>query len=220
MIVAVAGRTGTLSVMTHDDLFATLAVAAVLTAVGVAAALLKKSGRKRFENLAPAFDFGTSRKIGFFATAVEGLFNGYSCRYTIHPASQHSPGGASLRVAVHAPGEWSAELANTGSRLMVKIGLLRDLKVGDPELDLRLRFTADDAGSLHRLFGIEGVRTAIREVLATENFAGARLRKGGLEVRWSPRNPRLDEDADVLRRRLKAAAKITSACGYPPSLGD
>lgn len=217
-IVAVVGRRGTLRAMTDDDLFAIAAVAVVLTTVGVAVALMRRNGHKRFETLAPAFDFGTGRKVGLFGRTITGLIKGYTCRYTIHPASQHNPGGASLRLAVSAPGKWSAELANAGSRLMVKIGILQDLKIGDRDLDLRLRLTADDEGMLRSLFGVEGVRTAIREVLATENFAGASLGKHGLVLRWSPRNRGVDEDVDILRRRLELAGNLTSACGYPPRL--
>ena len=199
--------------MTDDDLFAILAIAAVLTAVGIAVVVMRRNGVKRFETLAPAFDFGSSRKIGLFGMTVEGLYHGYSCRYTIQPASQYSPGGASLRLAVSAAGSWSAEVANAGSRLMVKMGVLKDLEVGDPDLDLRLRFTADDDGSLRTLFGVAGVRTALREVLAIENFASARLGKNGLEVRWSPRERRLDEDVDILRRRLETYE--LAACPLP-----
>ncbi len=204
--------------MTADDLFATLAVAMVLTGVGVAAVFIRKSGQRRFERLAPAFDFGTSRKVGLFGMTIAGLCNGYTCRYTIQPASQHNPGGASLRLAVSATGRWSAELANAGSRLMVKIGVLQDLDIGDPELDHSLRLTADDEGLLRSLFGVEGVRRAVRDVLATENFASARLGKRGLELRWSPRDRRLDEEAEILGRRLELAGNLASACGYPPRL--
>jgi len=205
--------------MTNDDLFAIFAVVAVLAAVGVAVAMLRRSGQKRFETLAPAFDFGTSRRVGLFGTTVEGIWHGYFCRYTIQPASQHSPGGALLRLAVSAAGRWSAERATAGSRFMVQAGILRDQEIGDPDLDLQLRFTADDPGLLRSIFGIEGVRTAIRNVLETENFAVARLGKRGLEVRWSPRDRRLDEDVDILRRRLEVAVDLASACGYPPRLG-
>ncbi|MDX2436770.1 MAG: hypothetical protein QNL88_06960 [Acidobacteriota bacterium] len=204
--------------MTADDLFATLAVVVVLTGVGIAVAAMKRSGQKRFESLAPAFDFGTSHKVGLFGMTIAGLAEGYTCRYTIQPASQHNPGGASLRVSVSAGGRWSAEVANTGSRLLVKVGVLQDVEIGDPELELKLRFSADDPGALKSLFGIESVRAAIRDTLATENFSSVRLGRKGLEVRWSPRSKQLDEDADILGRRLATTTTFASACGYPPQL--
>jgi len=205
--------------MTHDDLFAILAIVAVLTSIGIAVAMLRRSGRTRFETLAPAFDFGTSRKVGLFGTAIEGIWRGYACRYTIEPASQHSPGGARLGLAVSAPGRWSAERLTAGSRFMVRMGMLRAQEIGDPDLDRQLRFSADDAGFVKSTFGIEGVRTSIRNLLETENFTLARLGKRGLEVHWSPRDRRLDEDVDTLRRRLEASVDLASACGYPPRLG-
>ena len=205
--------------MTHDDLFAIFAIAAVLTSVGVAVAVLRKSGQKRFETLAPAFDFGSSSKVGLFATTVEGIWRGYTCRYTIEPASQYSPGGARLSLAVSAAGRWSAERATAGSRFMVQVGVLQDHEIGDPDLDRQLRVTAEEPGSVESVFGIEGVRTAIRNLLESENFTAVRLGKRGLEVRWSPRDRKLDEDVATLRRRLEAAVDLASMCGYPPRLG-
>jgi len=204
--------------MSADDLFALVAVAVVLTAVGVAAVLLRRSGQKRFERLAPAFDFGTSRKVGFFGTKIEGLYGGYPCRYTIQPASQHNPGGAVLRFSVSAADRWSAEVATAGSRFMVKMGILKDLEIGDPEFDHKLRFSADDEGALRSLFAVDAVRGAFRVLQATENFAGLGLQPNRLDARWSPRAARLDEDAEILRQRLEATAGLVTASGYPPQM--
>jgi hypothetical protein len=204
--------------MSSDDLFAAIAIAVVLCGVGIAAAVMRHHGRRRLEELAPAFEFGTCRKIGPFGLAVEGLYRGFTCRYTIHPASQHNPGGASLRLAVTGAGTWSADVAGSGSRLMVKMGFLQDLEIGDPELDLRLRFTAEDESGLRSLFGTDHVRTAFRGALETENLAGVRCRADRLEARWSPRDRRLDEDELVLRRRLEAVTDLAAACGYVPRM--
>ena len=62
-------------------------------------------------------------------------------------------------------------------------------------------------------------RTAIRDLLATENFTAVRLVSNRLEARWSPRASKIDEDVDVLRRRLETTANLAAACGYPPRLG-
>jgi hypothetical protein len=204
--------------MSSDDLFAAIAIAVVLCGVGIAAAVMRHHGRRRLEELGPAFEFGTCRKIGPFGLAVEGLYRGFTCRYTIHPASQHNPGGASLRLAVTGAGTWSADVAGSGSRLMVKMGFLQDLEIGDPELDLQLRFTAEDESGLRSLFGTDHVRTAFRGVLETENLASVRCRADRLEARWSPRARRLDEDGDILRKRLEAVAGLAAACGHVPRM--
>jgi hypothetical protein len=206
--------------MTPDDLFAAIAVAVVLIGVAIAVVMIRRVGRKRFIRLAPAFDFGTCRMVGPFGTVVAGLYRGFTCRYTIHPASQHSPGGASLRIGVNGAGKWSADVAGAGSRLLVTVGLLQDLEIGDPDLDQRMRFTADDESGLRSLFGTDHVRTAFRGVLATEKFSGIRCRSDRLEARWSPRDRRLDEDGETLRSRLEAAAGLAAACGYMPRMAS
>ncbi len=204
--------------MNPDDLFAAIAIAMVLIGVTVAVVVMRRVGRRRFDLLAPAFDFGTCRMVGPFGLAVEGLYRGFSCRYTIQPASQNNPGGASLRLAVTGAGRWSAEVAGTGSRLLVTMGFLKDLEIGDPDLDLRLRFTAEDESGLRSLFGADHVRKAFRGVVETENIAGVRCRADRLETRWSPRDRRLDEDGEVVRNRLEAVAGLAAACGYVPRM--
>ncbi len=134
------------------------------------------------------------------------------------PASQNNPGGASLRLAVTGAGTWSADLAGAGSRLMVKMGFLEDLEIGDPDLDLRLRFTAEDESGLRSLFGADQVRTSFRGVLETDNLVRVRCRADRLEARWSPRDRRLDEDASVVRSRLEAVTGLAAACGYVPRM--
>jgi len=205
--------------MNHDDLFAALAIAAVLIGVAIAAVLMRRYGRRLLEKLSPAFDFGTCRRVGLFVFAAEGLYRGFTCRYSIEPASQYNPGGASLRLAVNATGRWSAEVVGVGTRLMVSAGILQNLEIGDPDLDQRLRFTADDESGLRSLFGAEHVRTALREVVTTENFARVRCRADRMEARWSPRDRRLDEDLENLRRRLEATENLAVACGCVPRMG-
>lgn len=202
--------------MSADDLFAALAIAAVLVGVAVAVVVMQRGGQRRFERLSLAFDFGSSRKVGLFGMTVEGLCNGYACRYTIQPASQYSPGGASVRCDVFGPGRWSAEAATTGSRLLTKIGFLQELEIGDPELERRFRFSADDESALRSLFGTDAVRVAFRELAATENFTGIRTGSSRWETRWSPRASHLDEDAEILRLRLQATVSLASVCGYAP----
>jgi hypothetical protein len=202
-----------------DDLFAAVAVAVVLAGVAVAIAVLRSSGRKRHEKLAPAFELGTSRLVGPFGMTLEGLYRGYTCRYTLQPASQNNPGGASLRVQVAGADRWSAEVVTAGSKLMVRMGLMQDLTIGDPDLDQRLRFAAGDESVLRSTFALESVRTAFHAAAGTPNFAGVRTTDDRVEVKWAPRQPDLDEDVEVLRHRLGVAVDLVVSCGYPPRMG-
>jgi len=202
--------------MTTDDLLAATAIAVVLSGLGVAIGLFRKSGQARFELLAPAFELGTCRKIGPWGAALEGLFQGYSCRYIIQPASQNNPGGAVLRVAITGGVPWSAEMPGAGTRLMIRMGILQDLEIGEPDLDSSLRFAAGDENALRNLFGSTQVRASFRRITEGENLAGVRVTPHRFEIRWAPRNRDLDEDVGVLRQRLENAVGSVAACRYPP----
>jgi len=193
--------------------------AAVLTiGLSIMVVVLRSKGRHRLERLGPAFELGTSCAVGFLGSAVGGLYRGYSCRLLIQHASQYDRGGATLRLAVFSPHRWSAEIPNPGARLMVKVGLFKNLEIGDHALDEHLRFSADDEGSLLSLFGIEGVRAAMHRLVASENFESVHAHNERVDVKWSPRVANIDEDPDVLRVRLELATAFVAACSYPPQL--
>lgn len=197
----------------------------LLVGIAVAAGLalivlgVRRAGRRRLEVLGPAFELGTARVAGTLSTSVEGLFQGYSCRYSVEQRSQYSPGGASLRVAASSPLQWIVAKQDMGSRLMTQIGLLKDVPVGDDELDRRLRFAGTDADNLVSVFGQERTRNALRSLSDTENFASVTVRTHRVDVKWSPSNPGLDDDPDGLRSRLVAAVNLLVACGVPPAMG-
>jgi hypothetical protein len=192
--------------------------AVVILTLTVVATVLRKKGRRLAERLAPAFELGTSRPAGPLGIGVDGLYRGYSCRYLVRLASQYDRGGATLKLDATSPFSWSAERSQAGTRLLVSLGVLRDLEVGDEELDERLRFAADDVGALLGLIGTASFRSALLELVSTENFESVRVRTERLEVMWSPRAAQLDEDPEALRGRLEAAVDLLTAAGSPPRL--
>ena len=102
---------------------------------------------------------------------------------------------------------------------MTQIGLLKDVTVGDEELDGRLRFSGADATTLVSLFGQDRTRAALRTLSGTENFASVAVRDRRVDVKWAPRRPDLDDEPDALRLRLAAAIDLLAACGFPPTMG-
>jgi hypothetical protein len=194
-----------------------LVVAFLLGGLVVVLWILLSKGRQRAEKLGGAFELGTSRPAGVLGSALDGLYRGYSCRYQIQYASQYDRGGASLRLAATAPHEWTAEVAKPGTQLLAKIGLLKDFEIGDRELDEHLRFASPEEGDLRSIFGVEGVRTAMHVLAASENFESVRARSDRVDVRWSPRMKALDEDPEILRRRLEYTTALLVALGYTPT---
>ena len=205
--------------MQMDSEIAKLALVVAVLAGGLAVVLfmLVKKGRVRAEKLGVAFELGTSKPAGVLGGAMDGLYRGYSCRYQIQYPSQYDRGGSSLRIAITSPHQWSAEVTKPGTRMLAKFGLLKDFEIGDREMDEHFRFTADEEGSLRSVFGTETVRDAMHVLTASENFESIRVRLERVDVRWSPRTPRLDEEPETLRTRLEFTKTLILACGYPPA---
>ena len=198
---------------------ARLALVVAVFAGGLAVVLLMlvKKGRQRAEKLGVAFELGTSKPGGVLGSAVDGLYRGYSCRYQIQYPSQHDRGGSMLRFAITSPHLWSAEVTKPGTRMLAKFGLLKDFEIGDRELDEHFRFATNEEGYLRSVFGSEAVRNAMHVLTASENFESIRVRPERVDVKWSPRTPRLDEEPETLRTRLEFTATLMLACGYPPA---
>lgn len=200
----------------NDTTLMTLIAAGVLAIVAIGLALMRRHSQRLHDRLAPAFDLGTTRRASSLPPTVEGLFQGYTCRYGIEQRSQYSAGGATLRIRASSPLKWSAARKGPGSALLASIGILRDLAIGDDELDARLRLSAGDAPMLTSLLGQQRTRAALRALADTEGFASISVRAARADLKWSPRRPELDEDPTVLRRRLGAAVDLLAACGCPP----
>ena len=194
-----------------------LVVALLMGGLAFAVYLLLRTGWRRAERLRVAFELGTSKPAGVLGSAVDGLYRGYSCRYQVQYPSQYDRGGASLRLMVSSPHQWSTEVAKPGTRLLTRFGLLKDFEIGDRELDEHFRFAADDEGSLRSIFATEAARDAMHVLVASENFESVRVRPERVDVRWSPRMPKLDEEPEALRARLEFVVPLVQACGYPPS---
>ncbi len=203
--------------MDSEYLELALGVAVLVTGLAVVLAILGGKSRRRADRLAPAFELGTACPTGFLGSAVAGIYRGYSCRYQIQYASQYDRGGGSVRLSVSSPHQWSAEINKPGTRLLSRFGLLQDLDVGDRELDEHLRFAASEEGELRTLFASETVLNAMHVLGASENFESIHVRADRVDVKWSPRMPKLDEDPEVLRNRLDFVSELVMASGYPPS---
>jgi hypothetical protein len=195
-----------------------LAVGAALLVIGVML-MLRRGGRRRLETLAPAFELGTTRVSGPFGYSIEGLYQGYPCRYSIEQRSQYSPGGVTLRIRAISHSQWSAGIKDVGSQLMVRVGILKDYQIGDAELDERLRFSAADEAAVMTAFASDATRAAMRALVGSDNFSSITVRPDRVDVKWNPRDPELDENPEVVRNRLAATTSLLAACGYPPQIG-
>jgi len=197
-----------------------LAVLGAIAAIALFVALARAQARRFVERVAPAFDFGTVRRAATVPPAVEGLRDGYSCRYAVEHRSQYSSGGASVRIRASCTVTWSAARLDAGSRLLVSLGVLKDLAIGDDELDQQLRFSASDPSVLTTTLSQPLARQALRSLAASEGFASITVRPQRAELKWSPRQEDLDEDPTMVRQRMSTAVALLAACGYPPLMGS
>jgi hypothetical protein len=196
-----------------------LLAAGILAAAAIGLILIRRHAQRLHDRLAPAFELGTTRRASTLPPAIEGLFQGYTCRYGIEQRSQYSAGGATLRIRVASPLKWRASRKGVGSALLASIGILKDIAIGDEELDRRLRLAAGDAPMLVSLLGQQRTRDALRALADSEGFASISVRAQRADLKWTPRRPELDENPEMLRRRLSAAVDLLAACGCPPLMG-
>jgi len=197
----------------------TLIAAGILAITAIGLIWLRRSSQRLLERLGPAFELGTARRASTAPPAIAGLFQGFNCRYGIEQRSQYGPGGANLRIRASSPLRWSASRKDPGTALLTAIGILKDIHIGDDELDRRLRMAAGDTPMLMSLFGQQRTRAALHALASTEGFASISVRAQRADLKWAPRRPELDEDPTVLRRRLSAAVDLLAACGCPPLMG-
>jgi hypothetical protein len=203
----------------EDPIIAGLLVAAIVVIAVVAIVVTRRNAGRRLEKLAPAFEFGTTRSVGMLGASVEGLFLGYTCRYTIETPSQYNPGGATLRLGATNTLQWSSAVEDFGSRLMARFGIVKDIQIGDAELDGLLRFSSGDEIALVGLFGQERPRTAMRRLATGEAFSSITVRADRVEVKWAPRRPELDEEPEPVRSRLEQVIDLLLVSGSSPTMG-
>jgi hypothetical protein len=204
--------------LTEQNLVIVAIAAVALLVVGLLT-LIHHVARRRLERLLPAFDAGTAAIAGAVQPSATGLVGGYACRYRLEPASQYSPGGAVASVLVAANVRWSVQIADLGSRALVKLGILADHPIGDDDLDRRLRFAGADTSALLAAFGTTAARTALAALADGENFHAVSVKPDRCVAQWRPRSKSLDEDPQMARRRLEAVTRLLAATGCPPRLG-
>jgi|GEM_PF-3197395 len=179
----------------------------------------------RLQALENAFEPASARVGGLIPSGITGRWQGYTFRYSLQMRSNNSPGGATITSRVRAPFDWRAaaiwqgpKVANLAMLGLMQLGLLRDVKVGDPELDRQLRFSAKDPQELTVAFGTVGLREAMQRLLGLKNFRSIAISRGTLVAVWTPRDPKLDEDIETVRGRLSALVDLVSALGCSPML--
>lgn len=194
----------------------------VVAVVGFVAAVAvgRAVSARRLGKVLPAFEPGTARVAGLLAPRAEGVVSGFRFAYRPIPRSNNSPGGARATAWVSAvPCRFEASRMGPGGAVLLRLGLVRDIEIGDPELDRGLRFSAREETVLRSVFGGESAREALRRLAATPHFRSVAVRDDRVVVIWAPRDPAHDEDPAGVRARLMAVVELLSALGVAPSLG-
>ncbi len=202
-----------------------LGLVAALAATAVFLILGLRGSARRLRKVEPAFEPGSARLCGVLARWLEGRSLGFQFRYRLQPATSNSPGAALLTARVVAPFDWKAtevghgpQVVNLGTLALVQLGILRDVDIGDPELDRRLRFAAVNEMDLVVAFGGQPPRIALQRLVDTANFRGITIHKGHCRIQWAPRDASLDESPEVVRERLGRTVNLLTALGISPGL--
>lgn len=188
-------------------------------AAGIVLVVARVVQDRRLRGLAPSFEAGTFAVTGFLTRWATGRVEGFECRYRVVDRNRNDPGGARLGVAARVPFHWQATRSSAASRAMVRIGVLHDVEIGEPQLDEALRFTAPDGVALKAALADLAAREALARLAATANFMAVSCDARGAVVRWRPRARGVDERPEVVAERIAAGLGLARALGWSPTFG-
>lgn len=221
------GRTPVLYTCFVDELWRIVrevlpAVAPLLfgLAVGLLGFLFARvTARKRLRKLLPAFEPGTATLTGGLLPRVEGIFAGYTFRYRVRPKSNNNPGGAELKAKIAQTAcRWSARRMDSVGKVLLRLGAVDDVQIGEEVLDARLHFSTSEPLELRSLLSQRQAREELHRLAATSNFQSIQIKTDWVHASWSPRNPKQDEDPEVLQQRMQAVANLLASLSVPPGL--
>jgi hypothetical protein len=118
-----------------------IAVAIFAVAIGFMV-FNNRRDRKRLRDLAEALDERSGEVRGFMTVRLEGHYQGRAVTLRHKPASRYTPEEFRVRLAAPSSLEFRIGRQGMGTRLANKLGLKKDLEIGDPEVDERFALSS------------------------------------------------------------------------------
>jgi hypothetical protein len=172
----------------------------------------RQYNRRRLLSLAGILDEHPTDVRGWFGFRLEGHFRGREASFRIEPGRKNSPPRFFVSLACRAPVAFVVTREQLGSKIAKALRLLKDVEVGDPELDGRFVFKCAEPDSFAPWIREPSVRAAVLslmtrrqvDLLEAEEGSLKAMRAGRGAAFLDPENARgILEDEEILVRSLE-----------------
>jgi hypothetical protein len=179
--------------------------------------------RRAFQELAQRFQGTIFRKSMFHGDLIEGQHSGitFTCRYFM--GSKNTPPSLTIQVRVFCPAKLTIRRESWYDRFAIRIGLVAELRTGDPGFDKAYFFDTDREDIYQRYLSEEAKRREIDALFGLGHpVREIVFRKKDLRIVLSPIKE--DEIASVpAEKYLDALLNLSaglSSVGYPVSFAS
>lgn len=181
MIGAVEGST--LLRMETEDLLVILTALTVITLMIVGPAYIQAaSKRRKLEPLAEVLDGRQGEMTSRISPKLEGRFKGRRASFDLKSGGRSTPPQFSIQLACSNPLIFEIHREDWDTRISRKLGMLKDVEIGDREIDDKLFFRCREPGKLSRWMASREIRSAVLSLFFARDVDRLVLWMGKLEA--------------------------------------
>jgi hypothetical protein len=137
--------------------------------------------RGKIAPLAEALDGGQGELTGPVAPKLAGRRKGRETAFILRPGGKNTPPKFFIQIACHRPMSFAIYRENAGTKVAKGLHLIKDVEIGDPELDGKLLFSCREPEPFIHWMGSGEVRGAVGDLLLRQDVD--RLELGNAALR-------------------------------------
>jgi len=158
-------------------------IAAALAVVLAIAFFVSRSRKERFLALGQLLDERPRQAAGFFTLSLEGHYRERPARFRLVPGGKNQPPRFHAALGCGTSISFDIYHQNFLTRIGAALKLVKDLEIGDPNLDPEYVFSCrDEAPFASWLRGSGEARDALKRLMDDRRVEHLRLREGFLEA--------------------------------------
>src|SRR6266850_3825879 len=138
--------------------------------------------RRKLEPLAELLDEHSGDPTGFFAVTLAGHFRSREAAFLLIPGGKNRPRKFFIEVACAGSLVFEIYREGMGTRFAKKLHLLKDVEIGDSELDEKLVFSCKDPERFSRWIASTEVKAAVSSLLLARDVDRLALETGRLRA--------------------------------------
>jgi hypothetical protein len=138
--------------------------------------------RGKIAPLAAALDGGQGEVTGPIAPTLAGRRKGREAAFTLRPGGKNTPPKFFIQIACNRPMIFAIYRENAGTRVAKGLHLLKDVEIGDTDLDGKLVFSCRDPEPFIHWMGSREVRGAVEDLVLLRDVDRLELGDGALRA--------------------------------------